>query len=71
MIFYYAATKIIQCTQKDDPTITSTTKLIDRKSISVDLEGSGFEIIVSFQDKKYDKIVKLPYGIGSVVFVNI
>jgi len=61
VVLYYAAGKIIQCARKDDPTITSTTKFLDRKRSFIDLEGSGFEIIVGFHDmKNFHKIKKLP-----------
>ena len=61
VVLYYAAGKIIQCAGRSDPTITSTTKLFDRKGASVDLEGSGFELVVGFHDKKnFHKMKKLP-----------
>ena len=69
VLMYYALSKIIQCAKRDDPTITSTQKLLDIKGRFVDLETSGFEIIVGFRAKN-NKIIKLPNSIGHVDLTN-
>ena len=72
-IFLYAIEKIHDCARKRDTKITSTQKMLDlKKNVYVNLEGSGFEIIAGFRDKKnIKKIVKLPKSIGTVTLMNI
>jgi hypothetical protein len=65
VILLYSTEKIVQCARRNEPTITSMQKLLNKKATYVDLEGSGFEIIVGFHDQKnLKKIKKLPSGIG-------
>jgi len=72
VILYYSSGKILQCARKDDPTITSTNKLLDmKKAAYVDLEGSGFEIIIGFHKAKNEsKMEKLPENIGIVTLMS-
>ena len=73
MVLQVALTKIIQLYNKDDPTLTSLTKMVEthKPSSFVGLKESGFNIVVAFSSKKNDKeIVKLPASVGSMLSIN-
>ena len=73
MVLHLASNKIIQLYNRDDPTLTSLTKMVetDKPSSFVGLKESGLEIVVGFHSKKNaTEIVKLPASVGSVISFN-